>query len=174
MYETCTVRQARTDDGGALVELDTLAASRYRGTACAALADSAPRPRSHWDERVAAGNVLVAALPSSRLLGFALLRDLHERLFVEDLGVSPEATGARVEDRLLDAAARAAADREAAALIVVACRNLAWSAPYLLRLGFRMLDEPEVEADAELFAIRRNETAFGLPAHERAFLTRAV
>ena len=174
MYETCAVRPARTEDRGALIELEILSAGRYRGTAVSVLADSPPRPQSLWDERLSAGDVLVAALPSSRLLGFAMLRDLEARLFVEELAVLPNATGAHVEDRLLDAAARTAADRDAAALVVAGCRNVPWSAPYLLCLGFRALDESEVEADAELFAIRRAETASGLPPHERVFLTRAV
>ena len=157
-----TIRPALREDLAALPAIERLAATRFRVTAFASMADFA-LTSTHVD--LDRERVWVAVAPDDQLVGFAIAHLLDGCAHLHELDVHPNHGQRGLGRRLIVAVARWARSAGSPALTLSTFRDVPWNAPFYARLGFRPLNEGELSAG--LRAIRQAEAAAGLPIEQR-------
>jgi ribosomal protein S18 acetylase RimI-like enzyme len=87
--------------------------------------------------------VLVAAL-EGEIVGFAMSRAHEDRLHLAVVAVHPDHGRRGVGARLVRAVVAQAASRGLSGVTLTTFRDLPWNAPFYAKLGFRVLDEAEL------------------------------
>ena len=163
------IRAALASEIEAVRAIERASATRFLGTALAALAEDEPTDAATLARRVQEGGLL-AAEADGVLVAFVMFREVEGCGYVEQIDVLPSHERRRIGARLLDAAARLARGRGWPALTLSTFRDVAFNAPYYRRLGF-----VEVEALTPGMAeIRAQHEARGLDETARVFMRRAV
>lgn len=166
------VRLARADDVALLAPIEVAAGERFRTVCMDDIADDDPvMPADVAAAALADGRLWVAEVDGS-VVGYALALDLDGKPHLEQVSVLPELGGHGVGRALIDRVADWAGEIGGTTLTLATFRDVPWNAPLYQHLGFRILDESEV--DDRLLAVRDQEAAHGLDVSIRVFLSRPV
>jgi GNAT superfamily N-acetyltransferase len=91
-------------------------------------------------------------------------------VYVQELDVLPSHAGQRIGAALIEQVAQLARSRQLTQLVLSTYREVPWNAPYYRRLGFRDIEEAEL--DAALLTRRVAHIARGLDESKRVFMRR--
>jgi GNAT superfamily N-acetyltransferase len=170
------VRHADAADAPELSAIEAAAGERFRTIPeLAFVADHDPSFSPEvLDPALAEGRVWVAE-DKEEVVGYALALDLDGQPHLEQISVLPEWSGRGVGRALLDAVAAWAASVQGASSVTLATyRDVPWNAPLYAHLGWAVVPEAEVAADARLVAVRAEEAAHGLDPDLRVFMRLAI
>jgi GNAT superfamily N-acetyltransferase len=157
-----TIRPARPDDLPALPAIERAAASLFRATPFAFIADF---PLASESIDLAQERVWVAVAADDRPVGFAIAHPLDGCAYLHELDVHPNHARRGLGRRLVQAVAAWARQTNAAAVTLRTFRDIPWNGPFYASLGFRLLSNDELSPG--LRAIRDAEAEGGLPAIHR-------
>ena len=164
-----SIRAARPDDLPLLPAIERAAASQFRATAFAFLADfPLASPAIDLDHE----RVWVAADADDRPVGFAVAYPLDGDLYLHELDVHPHHGRRGLGQRLIAAVAAWGREIGAAAVTLSTFRDIPWNGLYYARLGFRPIAADELSPD--LRAIRQAEADAGLPIADRTCMRLAL
>lgn len=169
-----TVRVATRADAAVLPVIEAAAGERFRAIPeLAFVADHDPSFAPEiLDPALDEGRVWVAELDGA-VVGYALALDLDGQPHLEQISVLPACAGRGVGRALIDSVAGWAAGR-APWLTLATYRDVEWNAPLYVHLGWEVMAEDDVQADARLLAVRAEEAEHGLDPDARVFLRRRV
>ncbi|MDJ0865171.1 MAG: GNAT family N-acetyltransferase [Myxococcota bacterium] len=162
------VRASRPDDLAALPDIERAASALFAGLPIepGVLADVTTL--AHFERAHAADELLVAAGPDDRPVGFAFLERVDECAHLDELDVHPDhgrrGVGAALVRGVLDRARR----RGLPAVTLTTFRDVPWNAPFYARLGFRVLGDAEL--GPELAELVRSEHERGLRREDRVVM----
>lgn len=168
------VRHADAGDVPELSVIEAAAGERFRtvpGLEFVADHDPSFDP-AILDPALAEGRVWVAE-DKDELVGYALALDLDGQPHLEQISVLPDWSGRGVGRALIDAVAVWASAR-ASSLTLATYRDVEWNAPLYAHLGWTVVPEAEVLADARLLAVRAEEAEHDLDPALRVFMRLAV
>ena len=169
MTNDLRLRAARTSEVDRVRAIERVSASRFIGTARAALADDEPTDAATLAQRVAAGGLLVAE-QDGEVVAFVMFREVEGCGYIEQIDVLPSHERRGIGARLIEAVAEVARGRGWPALTLSTFKDVPFNAPYYRRLGFA-----DVEALTPGMAeIRAEHEARGLDESARVFMRRAV
>lgn len=163
------IRLARSDDLALLPAIERAAASLFRTTVYAYMADAElVSSQVHLDHDY----VWVAVDGTDRPVAFAIARMLDDSCYLHELDVDPRYARRGLGRQLIQTVATWAHARGYHALTLSTFRDIPWNGPYYTRLGFRPLDDSQLSP--ALQAVRQAEAAAGLPVDERFCMQLAV
>jgi GNAT superfamily N-acetyltransferase len=139
--EPYAIRAVRPDDLAALPAIERAAATHFRATPYAALADDDPVSA---EVDLAHEYVWVAVDQEDHPIGFAIVQLLDESVHLHELDVHPRQGLGR---RLIETIADWARTRGAIALTLTTFDDVPWNGPYYTRLGFRTLHVTTLSPD---------------------------
>lgn len=169
------IRLADAADVETLPVIEAAAGERFRtipGLEFVADHDPAFSP-DVLDPARAEGRVWVAE-DKEEVVGYALALDLDGQPHLEQISVLPSWSGRGVGRALIDAVLRWARNAGASSVTLATYRDVPWNAPLYAHLGWAVIDEAEVAADARLLAVRAEEAEHGLDPDARVFMRIAV
>ncbi|RZK84470.1 MAG: GNAT family N-acetyltransferase [Methylobacterium sp.] len=163
------LRAATTSEIERVREIERASASRFVGTARAALADDEPTDAATLAQRIGAGGLLVAE-QDGEAVAFVMFRQVEGCGYIEQIDVLPSHERLGIGARLIEAVGEVARGRGWPALTLSTFKDVPFNAPYYRRLGF---------ADVEVLTpgmaeIRAEHEARGLDEASRVFMRRAV
>ena len=169
MTDDLRLRAAMTSEIERVRQIERASASRFLGTARAALADDEPTDAKTLARRIAAGGLLVADA-GGEALAFVMFREVEGCGYIEQIDVLPSHERRGIGARLIEAVAEVARGRGWPALTLSTFKDVPFNAPYYRRLGFA-----DVEALTPGMAeIRAEHEARGLDESARVFMRREV
>lgn len=157
-----TIRPARPDDLPALPAIERAAASIFRDTPFAFVADFGLASEAIDP---AHDQIWVAATAADRPVGFAIAHPLDGCAYLHELDVHPAHARRGLGRRLIQAVATWGQQTGAAAVTLCTFRDIPWNGPFYASLGFRPLSESDLSPG--LRAIRAAEAAGGMPIEHR-------
>ena len=167
--ETFSIRMARPADLPALPVIERAAATLFRTTAYPAMADAAlAAPQidlAHEQDWVAVDQ-------QDQPVAFAVAHTLDQQFHLHELDVDPRYARRGLGRQLIAAVAAWARSQGYSALTLSTFRSIPWNAPYYARLGFQVVDEPQLSPG--LRAMRDAEAAAGLPVADRVCMRLAL
>ena len=169
MNHDLRLRGAKTSEIERVRAIERASATRFLGTARAALAEDEPTDAATLAARIASGGLLVAE-EGGEAVAFVMFREVEGCAYVEQIDVAPSHERRGIGARLIEAVADLARERGWPALTLSTFKDVPFNAPYYLRLGFA---DVEVLTPAML-AIRAEHEARGLDESMRVFMRRAV
>jgi predicted N-acetyltransferase YhbS len=169
MNHDLRLRGAKTSEIERVRQIERASATRFLGTARAALAEDEPTDAATLAARIASDGLLVAE-EGGEVVAFVMFREVEGCGYIEQIDVLPSYARRGIGARLIEAAAEAARSRGWPALTLSTFKDVPFNAPYYRRLGF---------ADVEvltpgLAAIRAEHEARGLDESMRVFMRRVV
>ncbi len=159
------IRPARPNDLPALPAIERAAASIFRATPFAFVADFPLASEAIDADRE---QIWVAVTADDRPVGFALAHPLDGCAYLHELDVHPEHARRGLGRRLVHAVAAWGHQTGTAAVTLATFRDIPWNGPFYARLGFRAL--PDDELSPGLRAIRQAEAEGGMPVEHRVFM----
>lgn len=174
-------RLARHDDIEPIRAIEQAAGRRFAQVNMAHLADRPPASAANIRQRIDAVTIVVAVDANGRCVGFAafewLAGELADhgdatRIYLAELDVLPSHAGQRIGAALIDWVAQFAHGQGATQLMLSTFREVPWNAPYYRKLGFRTIDDAQL--DAALLAIRDEHIGRGLDESQRVFMYRTI
>ncbi|MDP1599420.1 GNAT family N-acetyltransferase [Phenylobacterium sp.] len=169
MTDDMRLRAATTSEIERVRQIERASASRFVGTARAALADDEPTDGATLTQRIAAGGLLVAE-QDGEVVAFVMFRAVEGCGYIEQIDVLPSHERRGIGARLIEAVAEVARGRGWPALTLSTFKDVPFNAPYYRRLGFA-----DVEALTPGMAeIRAEHEARGLDESARVFMRREV
>jgi len=161
------VRLARADEVARLPAIERAAAELFRGRDVGTFSlddvlDAATHAAAQRE-----GRLFVADL-AGEPVGFALASHIGGEPHLRELDVLPAHGRRGLGARLVRAVIEWARAQGAPSLTLSTFRDIAWNAPFYARLGFRALDEAEL--DAAHRALLDREEAMGLPRQRRVVM----
>lgn len=127
--------------------------------------------RRQWLVSLACGDVLIAAEPGGRAVGFAATRMLDAQPHLEQLSVLRSFMRKGIGRALLDATERMARKSGADSLTLTTYSHLAWTRPFYERAGFSIL--PDTGCGPEILEVLAHER-YWLPCADRRVAMRKV
>lgn len=167
-----TIGPARDEELGLLPAIEMRAGELFREVGRPEVADAPPLPlltlkMAHADE-----GVFVARAPSGVPVGFALVEQVGDTLYLAEISVEPAWARRGLGTRLLEYVAMVARQRRCAAVTLSTFRDVPWNAPYYAARGFDVLDPVDHgEALREKAAL---EAMRGLDPTSRVMMRRPV
>lgn len=160
--DTCSIRLARPADLALLPAIERAAATHFRATAYAAMADAdLVSPHVNLDR----DSVWVAVDSADQPIAFAIAQVLDQSCYLHELDVDPRYARRGLGRRLIQTVATWARAQGYGALTLSTFRDIPWNGPYYTRLGFRPIEDAQLSADLQ--AVRQAEAAAGLPINDR-------
>jgi len=169
---THAIRDARSQDLPALVEIERAAGELFRPLGMDIVADDDPGSIEELLPYVEDGRAFVAVDETDRPVGYLLLDLVDGAAHVEQVSVHPDHARRGIGSRLIERAASWARGRSLRALTLTTYVEVPWNGPYYERLGFRYL--APVEETPGLRALRAHEREHGLDAWPRACMIREL
>jgi GNAT superfamily N-acetyltransferase len=123
----------------------------------------------HWYQH---GKIWVVVTTDDEPIGFAVARPLDGKAYLHELDIHPDHGRQGLGARLIDTISDWARANGYPAMTLTTCVDIPWNAPYYARLGFRVLNENELEPG--LRAVRAHEIEAGWAAAERVCMLRPV
>jgi GNAT superfamily N-acetyltransferase len=163
--EPYSIRYARPDDLAVLPTIEQAAATLFRSTPYAALADDADADPISAEIDLGHEYVWVVVDRQDHPIAFAIVHLLDESVHLHELDVHPRYARQGLGRRLIAVVADWARDRGATALTLTTFGDVPWNGPYYARLGFRTLDVATL--NPALRAVRQAEADAGLPMAQR-------
>lgn len=164
---SAVIRPMRLEDIETVRAIERASATRFHGTALAAIADDEPTDARTLEARIRTDDALVCADNVDAPIAFVIARPLGADIYIEQIDVAPEHGGKRLGASLLAAMAA-----RGPALSLSTFRDIPWNAPWYRRLGF--VDIPDDALPPLLRHIRAEHIARGLDESKRVFMRRAA
>ncbi|MBT9471467.1 MAG: GNAT family N-acetyltransferase [Pseudomonadota bacterium] len=150
-------------------EIERASATRFLGTARAALADDDPTDAQTLAQRIDSGGLLVAE-DERRAVAFVMFREVEGCGYIEQIDVLPSHARRGIGAALMEAVAELGRARGWPALTLSTFKDVPFNAPYYRRLGF-----VDVETLTPGMAqIRAEHEARGLDERARVFMRREI
>ncbi|MCC6876958.1 MAG: GNAT family N-acetyltransferase [Sandaracinaceae bacterium] len=165
------MRAARPEEAATLRAIELDAARRFEALGLDFLSGVPPTSLELLRGAIEAGHVLVVA-ERERVLGFALVEPLGGALHLAELDVRADFSGQGLGRRLVEAVCDLARSRGYPRVTLTTFRDVPFNAPWYARLGFRVLDEGELEP--HLAGLRAHERLAGLDALARVVMERRL
>ena len=165
-----TFRFAEHADANAIRAIEFEAGQRFYSVDMAGIADAAPMDLDIVARKIAAGEIIVAVDAETACAGFVMFEPQPTRIYVQELDVLTTYAGQRIGAGLIEQVADIARERRLMQLVLSTFREVPWNAPYYRRLGFRDIEDSEL--DAALIARRDAHSARGLDESKRVFMRR--
>jgi GNAT superfamily N-acetyltransferase len=162
-----TIRPARVEELTLLADIERSAAIRFLDTPYAFLVNAEPLPLEFVRQRFQAGQVWVA-VERQVVIGYAITREVEETLYLQEIDIEPEHGQRGLGTALLETIRAWAALAGYGVLSLSTFRDIPWNAPFYAKLGFRILDESDLNAGFQ--QIRQQELAAGLPIADRVIM----
>ncbi|RKT21344.1 acetyltransferase (GNAT) family protein [Paraburkholderia sp. RAU2J] len=167
---TVTFRFAAPREASVIREIEFEAGQRFVSVGMAGIADAPPMAPELVERKIAASEIIVAVDADATCAGFVMFEPQPARLYVQELDVLTAYAGRRIGASLIEQVAQLARTRQLPQLILSTYREVPWNAPYYRRLGFRDIEQAEL--DAVLIARRDAHIARGLDESKRVFMRR--
>ena len=175
---TVTFRFAAPHDAGAIRTIEFEAGQRFASVGMAGIADAPPMALALVERKIAAREIIVAVDvvdvvdAEAACAGFVMFEPQPTRIYVQELDVLTSHAGRRIGAALIEQVAQLARTRQLTQLVLSTYREVPWNAPYYRRLGFRDIEEAEL--DAALIKRRDAHIARGLDESKRVFMRREL
>lgn len=172
MQHTCAVtfRFAAPHDASAIRTIEFEAGQRFVSVGMAGIADAEPMDPALVERKIAAREIIVAVNADATCVGFVMFEPQPARFYVQELDVLTSHAGQRIGAALIEQVAQLARAQQVTQLILSTFCEVPWNAPYYRRLGFRDIEQAEL--DAALIARRDAHIARGLDESKRVFMRR--
>ncbi|ABE33966.1 acetyltransferase domain protein [Paraburkholderia xenovorans LB400] len=170
MQHATTFRFAAPHDASAIRTIEFEAGQRFASVGMAGIADAPPMEPELVARKIAAREVIVAVDSDEKCAGFVMFEPQATSIYVQELDVLTSHAGRRIGAALIGQVAQVARAARLTQLILSTFREVPWNAPYYRRLGFRDIEETEL--DAALRARRDAHIAQGLDESKRVFMQR--
>ncbi len=165
-----TFRFAAPLDAHAVRTIEFDAGQRFVSVGMAGIADAPPMQVDLVNRKIAAQQIVVAVAADETCVGFVMFEPQATRLYVQELDVLTAYAGQRIGAALIEQVAQLARAQQLTQLTLSTFREVPWNAPYYRRLGFRDIEEAEL--DAALIERRDAHIARGLDESKRVFMRR--
>ncbi|XUW92255.1 GNAT family N-acetyltransferase [Burkholderia sp. M6-3] len=165
-----TFRLAAPDDAETVRTIEFEASLRFVSVGMSGIADAPPMSLALVERKIAAQELIVAVNAEGTCVGFVMFEPQPARIYIQELDVLTSHAGRRIGAALIEQVAQLARSRQIMQLVLSTYREVPWNAPYYRRLGFRHIDEAEL--DAALRARRDAHIARGLDESKRVFMRR--
>jgi predicted N-acetyltransferase YhbS len=167
---TVSFRFAALHDAQTIRSIEFEASQRFVSVGMTGIADAAPMEVELVNRKIAAQQIIVAVNPDETCAGFVMFEPQPARFYVQELDVLTAHAGQRIGAALIEQVAQLALARQVTQLVLSTFRAVPWNAPYYRRLGFRDIEEADL--DAALIARRDAHIARGLDESKRVFMRR--
>jgi GNAT superfamily N-acetyltransferase len=169
---TYSLRLARPDELRAVQEIERRAATRLAGVGLAAAADLPVQEIESLQTDCERGQLLVATDEDDHPVGFALFAFHEDAAHLEEIDVVPEHAGNDLGRRLIEAVVARAREAGLSRLTLTTFREVPFNAPFYARLGFRIVDEPDL--CPRLARLRQQELRNGCELAPRVAMSREL
>jgi GNAT superfamily N-acetyltransferase len=160
-----TIRPARAEDAEALPAIEQSAGEAFRAIPeLAWLADGDNVSVERHRALIAAGACWIAD-EKDRPVGFLSAGIEADALHIWELDVRLDRQGQGIGRALLERAVADARRRGLAAVTLTTFRAVAWNAPFYRKVGFRILDDAEI--DERLASLLGDEAEHGMASDQR-------
>ncbi|MCX4177738.1 MULTISPECIES: GNAT family N-acetyltransferase [Paraburkholderia] len=165
-----TFRLAAPHDAHAIRTIEFEAGQRFVSVGMTGIADAPPMELELVHRKIDAQQIVVAVDTDETCVGFVMFEPQPARFYVQELDVLSSHAGQRIGAGLIEQVAQLARAQQITQLILSTFREVPWNAPYYRRLGFRDIEEADL--DAALIARRDAHIARGLDESKRVFMRR--
>ncbi|AXF16447.1 GNAT family N-acetyltransferase [Paraburkholderia caledonica] len=165
-----TFRLAAPGDAETVRTIEFEASLRFVSVGMPGIADAPPMSLAFVERKIAAQELIVAVNAEGTCVGFVMFEPQPARIYIQELDVLTSHAGRRIGAALIEQVAQLARSRQIMQLVLSTYREVPWNAPYYGRLGFRDIDEAEL--DVALRARRDAHIARGLDESKRVFMRR--
>ncbi|MBT2789885.1 GNAT family N-acetyltransferase [Paraburkholderia strydomiana] len=165
-----TFRLAAPGDAETVRTIEFEASLRFVSVGMSGIADAPPMSLAFVERKIAAQELIVAVNAEGTCAGFVMFEPQPARIYIQELDVLTSHAGRRIGAALIEQVAQLARSWQIMQLVLSTYREVPWNAPYYRRLGFRDIDEAEL--DAALRARRDAHIARGLDESKRVFMRR--
>ena len=162
-----TIRLARSDEVEQLPAIELAAAQLFRGLDVGSFSLDDVQSVEVHAEAQRDGRLWVAAQGDTPV-GFAIAKHVGGEPHLLELDVLPAHGRRGLGARLVAAVVAWARAQGAPSLTLSTFRDVAWNAPFYAKLGFRALDESELDEPHR--ALLDREAAMGLPRERRVVM----
>ena len=153
-----------------LRDIERAAGQLFRTVGMDAVADDEPAPVAELEGYRRDGRAFVVADADELPVAYLLVEVLDGNAHVEQVSVHPDQAGRGLGGRLLEHAARWAAEQGLPALTLTTFRDVGWNAPYYERCGFAVMAEQDI--GPQLRRRRHDEAEHGLDPDLRVCMRR--
>ncbi len=165
------IRPARYTDLDHLAGIEKRAAQRFRETTYAHLAEGEPMPWVKLYDRFLNGQVWVVYPEGETcLVGFAVVRELDQTAYLEEIDVDPRHGRRGIGRRIVETVLQWSKQEGYPVVTLSTFRSIPWNAPFYLKMGFRTWEDRDLSPGFQL--IRQQEKAAGLPLYDRVIMYR--
>lgn len=165
-----TFRVAAPHDAQAIRTIEFEAGQRFASVGMTGIADAPPMALEIVKRKIDAQQIVVAAAADGGCVGFVMFEPQPACFYVQELDVLSSHAGQRIGAALIEQVAQRARAQQITQLTLSTYREVPWNAPYYRRLGFRDIEEADL--DAVLIARRDAHIARGLDESKRVFMRR--
>ncbi|MFM0100673.1 GNAT family N-acetyltransferase [Paraburkholderia nemoris] len=165
-----TFRFAAPHDADTIRTIEFEAGKRFVSVGMTGIADAPPMELELVHRKIDAQQIIVAVETDGTCVGFVMFEPQLARIYVQELDVLSSYAGQRIGAALIEQVAQLARAQQITQLILSTFREVPWNAPYYRRLGFRDIEEADL--DAALIARRDAHIARGLDESKRVFMRR--
>ncbi|MFM0353404.1 GNAT family N-acetyltransferase [Paraburkholderia nemoris] len=165
-----TFRFAAPHDADTIRTIEFEAGQRFVSVGMTGIADAPPMELDLVRRKIDAQQIIVAVETDGTCVGFVMFEPQPARIYVQELDVLSSYAGQRIGAALIEQVAQLARAQQITQLILSTFREVPWNAPYYRRLGFRDIEEADL--DAALIARRDAHIARGLDESKRVFMRR--
>jgi GNAT superfamily N-acetyltransferase len=162
------IRSARFEELALLAHIEQSAAIRFLKTPYAFLVDAKPLSLDFVQQRFQAGQVWVVVNQQDVLIGFAVTREVDDTLYLQEIDIDPKHGQKGLGYALVDTVRSWAKLSDYSVMSLSTFRDIPWNAPFYSKLGFYILDEPELTNGFQ--QIRWQEHEAGLPISDRVIM----
>ena len=167
------IRAATERDACGLPEIERSAGAAFRTWAGLEwIADDAVQSPDQHRALVAHGVALVAEVQAGEIAGFLNGELAPDALHIWQVAVRHDQQGRGIGQRLMEAVQPLALQRGVNSLTLTTFRDVPWNEPYYQRLGFRTLQEGEL--NQRLKGILAREAQAGLPVEQRCAMRKSL
>ena len=164
------IRDARTDELGALQDIERAAGRSFAEIGMAEVAEDEPPSIEVLERYRAAGRAWVAVDADDHPVGYLIAELVDGNAHVDQVSVHPDSSRQGIGRALVGRVVDWARDEDVPAITLTTFADVAWNAPYYERLGFRTLGENELTPG--LLRKRAEEAEHGLDKWPRVCMRR--
>ena len=166
------IRKARGNDLPLLHGIERAADEIFRNLGMDAIADGEPAPPQALRAYERAGRAWVSVDERDRPIAFLVVDIVDRAAHIEQVSVHPESGRQDIGATLIEAVASWAKEQGLDAMTLMTFRDVPWNRPYYERLGFRVVDEPQLTNG--LRELQAHEAALAIDRWPRVAMRRRV